>query len=90
LLEPLPESLAEPVEYALVIGQPELVVIAGSVVMALVIGHLEPVKIAGAVVTTLVVVVVMAGPVQMAESVEYGQVLPALVVVVVVAWYDLK
>jgi hypothetical protein len=44
-----------------VIGQPEPVVIAGSVVMALVIRHPKPVKIVGAVVMTLVVVVVMAG-----------------------------
>jgi hypothetical protein len=65
------------------------VVIAGSVVMALMIGHPEPVKIAGAVVTTLmVVVVVMAGPIEIAESVEYAQVPPPLVVVVVVARYD--
>jgi predicted aconitase with swiveling domain len=57
----LSEPLVEPVEYALVIGQPEPVVIAGSVVMALVIRHPKPVKIVGAVVMTLVVVVVMAG-----------------------------
>jgi hypothetical protein len=80
--------LVELVEYALVIGQPEPVVIAGLMVMALVIEHSEPVKIAGAVVTTLmVVVVVMAGPIEIAESVEYAQVPPPLVVVVV-ARYD--
>jgi hypothetical protein len=85
----LPEPLAEPVEYAFVIRQPEPVVIAGSVVMALVIGHPEPVKIAGAVVTTTLVVV-MVGPVEMAESVEYAQVLHSLFVVVVVARYNPK
>jgi hypothetical protein len=63
--------LVELVEYALVIGQPEPVVIAGSVVT-----------------TLMVVVVVMAGPIEIAESVEYAQVPPPLVVVVVVARYD--
>jgi predicted aconitase with swiveling domain len=71
------EPLVELVEYALVIGQPEPMVIVGSVVMALMIGHPEPMKIAGAVVMTLVVVVVvMARLLEMAESVEYAYVKP--------------
>jgi hypothetical protein len=87
--------LVEPLEYALVIGQSEPVVIAGLVVMALVIGQPKLVEMAGEVVMTLVVVVmegsveyalvlpppvvvvVMAGLVEMAESVEYAQVLPS-------------
>jgi hypothetical protein len=81
-------SFLEPVEYALMIGQPKPVVIAGSVVMALLIGQPEPLEIVGAVVVVarlveyalvlppLVVVVMMAGPVEMAESVEYAQMMP--------------
>jgi hypothetical protein len=85
------EQLAEVVEYALVIVQPEPTVIAGSVVMTLVVVVMVgPVEYALVLPPLVVLVVMMAGPVEMAESMEYAQVLPPLVVVVVVVRYDLE
>jgi hypothetical protein len=85
------EQLAEVVEYALVIVQPEPTVIAGSVVMTLVVVVMVgPVEYALVLPPLVVLVVMMAGPVEMAKLVEYALMPPPLVVVVVLARYDSK
>ena len=90
--------LVELVEYALLIGQMEPMVVVGLVVMSLVlVVMLQAVVMPLMVVVMLQVVVmpltmlVMAGPVEYAEELVIAMVLPPLVVVVVVlARHDLE
>jgi hypothetical protein len=85
------ELIAGSVVMALVIGQPEPVEIAGVVVMTLmVLVMVGPVEYALVLPPLVVLVVMMAGPVEMAKLVEYALMPPPLVVVVVLARYDSK
>ena len=89
--------LVELVEYALLIGQMEPMVVVGLVVMSLVlVVMLQAVVMPLMVVVMLQVVVmpltmlVMAGPIEYAEELVIAMVLPPLVVVVVLARHDLE